>query len=77
MITMAIMAIMSKIGDYGHFCHNPHFCHNDHISLIWVSIEAYGLPESSPSLQNPQIQKGKKQTDDILPLAQTVFNPDI
>ena len=39
-------------GDYGHFCHNRHFCHNDRNSIILVSIEAYGLQENSPGIQN-------------------------
>ena len=63
--------------DYGQNDHNRHFGHNCHIclcghnhqneyySLIWVSIEAYGLQESSLGLRNHlkyffQIQKGKK-----------------
>ena len=80
-------------GDYGqnrqnsHFGHNCHNCHcghnpqNQYYRLIWVSMEAYGLQESCPALQNPlkyffQIQKGKKQTDHIFPLAKTAFTPE-
>ena len=49
--------------------------------ILWVSKEAYGLQESGPALQNPlkyflQIQKGKKQTYHIFPLAKTAFTPE-
>ena len=47
MATMAIMTIIVQNGGYGDYGHN------DHNSLIRVSIEAYGLQESSPALQNP------------------------
>ena len=44
-------------------------------------MEAYGLQESCPALQNHlkyffQIQKGEKQMDHIFPLAKTAFTPE-
>ena len=67
---------------FGHNCHCGHNPQNQYYRLIWVSMEAYGLQESCPALQTPlkyffQIQKRKKQTDHIFPLAKTAFTPEI
>ena len=66
MAEMVIMANMAIFAIFSNKCHNGHYGHNNqnlYYSPIWMSKEASGLKESSPTLQNHFFFKFKDENE--------------